>query len=164
MRSGLVSVAALVLALLVAVPLGGAASGPPLDTQGMTVSGAPHAARAHHVRLTIAFRYVMQCNYPGAGPLVVTFPSTVKLPRRFAPGSVKLSGQAVTPAIEGHDVTVTIPRHKGLICDTMGPGLLKLVFTRAAKLTNPLHAGSYRFTATHTTRTFRARLVVAPAG
>lgn len=164
MRRGLVGVAASLLTLLIAVPLGGAASGPPIAVQSMTVGASPHAARAHHVRLTIDFRYVMQCNYPGAGPLVVTFPSTVKLPKRFAAGSVKLSGKPVAAKVSGHDVTVTIPPPTGLLCNTIGPGLMTLVFTPVAKLANPTHAGSYRFTATHTEHTFRARLVVAKPG
>lgn len=164
MRGGLVGVAALVLTLLVAVPLGGAASGPPIAVQSMTVGASPHSARAHHVRLAITLTYVMQCEYPGAGPLVVTFPSTVKLPKRFAAGSVKLAGKPVAATVSGRNVTVTIPPHAGLLCTTMGPGVVTLVFTPAAKLANPTHAGSYRFTATHTEHTFRARLVVAKSG
>jgi hypothetical protein len=129
----------------------------------MTVSATPRAAGARHVRLKVTLTYVMQCGYPGEGPLVVTFPSAMKLPKRFAAGTIKFSGKAIAARIEGRTVTVTIPPHQGQLCNTMGPGLVTLVFTRAAKLRNPAHAGAYRFAATHVKRTFTARLAVKPA-
>lgn len=163
MRGGLVS-GAVILALLVAVPIGGAASGPPTaSVQSMKLTESTHAARAHGVRLTITLRYLMQCGYPGAGALVVTFPSAAKLPDRFATGSVRLAGNAVAARLEGRNVTVTIPRHKGVLCNTMGPGTLTLTFTHAAKFGNPAHVGSYGFTATHAKHTFKAKLVIKPA-
>ena len=157
------AVAATVLALLVALPLGGAASEAATSLQAMTVVAAPNAARARAVRLTITLRYEMQCSYPGVGPLVVTFPSAVKLPKRFAAGSVRLSGKAIAAKIKRRRVTVTIPPPQGSLCTTIGPGVAKLTFTHAAKIANPAAAGSYRFTATHAKHTFRAKLVVKPA-
>jgi hypothetical protein len=162
MRGGIVSGAVILMALLAAVPLSGAASNP-ADLPSMTVSASSHLARAEHVRVKVTLRYVMQCGYPGAGPLVVTFPSAVRLPKRFATGAVKLSGNAAAARIKGRDVTVTIPPHSGVLCSTMGPGAVSLTFTRAAGLANPVRAGSYRFTATHAKHTFKAKLVVKPA-
>ena len=161
MRGGAISGAVMALALLVAMPLSAAASNPS-DLPSMTVSASPHAAHAQRVRVTVTLRYVMQCGYPGAGPLVVTFPSAVRLPKRFAAGAVTLSGKAAAATIRGRSVTVTIPPHSGVLCSTMGPGAVSLVFTRTAGLTNP-RAGSYRFRATHAKHTFKAKLVVKPA-
>jgi hypothetical protein len=161
MRGGLISGAATVLALLVAVPLSGAASNP-ARFPSMTVRASPDAAHAQRVRVTVTLRYVMQCGYPGAGPLVVTFPSAVRLPKRFATGAVKLSGKAAAATIRARRVTVTVPPHNGVLCSTMGPGPVSVVFTRTARLADPMRAGSYRFTATHAKHTFKAKLVVKP--
>jgi hypothetical protein len=163
MRAVAASVAVTVLALLFAVPVGGAASKPALEVQSMKVSASTHVAGAHRVRLTIALTYEMQCGYPGAGPIVVTFPSAAKLPAEFAPGSVKLSGKAVAATINGRKVSVTVPPHNGVLCGTIGPGRVTIAFTRAAKVGNPAHAGSYRFTAAHAKRTFSAKLAITRA-
>lgn len=162
MRRGLTLIAPLVGALLVAVPLG-AASGTPVDIQSMRVAASPHTPGAHRVRLAIAFTYSMQCGYPGAGPVVVTFPSAMKLPKRFAAGSVRLNTKAIAAKIKGRKVTMTVPPHRGVLCGTIGPGLLTLTFTHAAKISNPSRAGAYRFAAAHAKHTFSAKLVIEPA-
>ena len=126
----------------------------------MAVTASPRTAGAHGVRLRLTLRYEMQCGYAGAGPLVVTFPSALKLPARFADGSVLLAGKPVTATVSGRRVTMTVPPHRGVLCTMVGPGSLKLTFTQAAELTNPAHNGSYRFTATHGKRAFAARLAI----
>jgi hypothetical protein len=163
MRRGFV--AAVVLGILLVVgPSAGFASGPPTGAvSSMTVTASTHAAKAHAVRFTVTLRYEMQCNYAGAGPVVVTFPSSLRLPTRFAAGAVELSGKPIAATVAGQRVSVTIPRHQGTFCDVMGPGSLALTFTQAAKLANPSRAGSYSFKATHGKRTFVAKLTVKPA-
>ncbi len=130
----------------------------------MTVMASPHAAGAHAVRLTVTLRYEMQCDYPGVGPLVVTFPSAFKLPQRFASRAVKLAGKPIAAKVKGRLVTVTIPPHKGVLCNLMGPGSVTVAFTPAAKLANPAQAGSYGFKAGHGARTFTAKLAIEPVG
>jgi hypothetical protein len=164
MRAGAASVGAIVLTLLVAVPLGGAGSAHATEVQSMRVSASPQAAGAHRVRLTIALTYNMQCGYPGEGPIVVTFPRHMKLPKQFAGGSVELSGKSIAAKIKGRKVTVTVRPHQGVLCGTIGPGLAKLTFTHAAKVGNPARAGSYRFAATHQKLAFTAMLAVKPVG
>jgi hypothetical protein len=126
----------------------------------MTVAASSRAANARPVRLTFTLRYEMQCGYPGAGALVVTFPSTVKLPQRFAPAMVKLDGKSSTSTVNGRRVTVTIPPPQGILCETMGLGSVLLTFTARAKLANPPRAGRYRFTASHGERKFAAKLAI----
>jgi hypothetical protein len=162
MRGGVVA-ALVFLAVLVTVPSAGAKGRPITPALSMTVSATPHAARAHGVRLTLTLRYEMQCDYPGAGPLVVTFPSALTLPQQFPAGAVEWGQKPLAAQVDGQRVTVTIPRHKGVLCDLMGPGSLTLTFTPTAKLANPARAGSYGFTATHARRTFTAKLAVKPA-
>jgi len=130
----------------------------------MTVTASPHTANAHRVRLAMTLRYRMQCNYPGAGPLVVTFPKALGVPKQLPAGAVQLAGKPIAAKVDGRQVTVTIKPPTGVLCGIVGPGLLKLVFTRKANLANPSRPGSYRFTATHTPHTFTAKLVIRPAG
>ena len=156
MRGGVIATPILV-SVLVAVPLAGATA-----NQSMTVTASPDVASAHPVRLTMTLRYQMQCGYPGVGPLVVTFPPAVRLPKRFAANAVRLSGKPIAATRAGRQVTVTIAP-PGKLCSLIGPGSLKLVFTRKAKLGNPKRAGSYRVTAAHAKHTFRATLVIKSA-
>jgi len=129
----------------------------------MTVTASPSTAGAHGVRLRVTLHYEMQCNYPGAGPLVVTFPTAVKLPKQFADGSVLLADNPVAATVDGQQVTVVVPPHRGILCTLMGPGSLKLTFTRAAKLANPARKGGYHFSATHLGRAFTATLSIKSA-
>lgn len=151
------------LALLVAVSPAGAGSKALSADASMSVAAAPRTAEAHRVRLTLTMRYEMQCGYPGEGPLVVTFPRAVTLPKRFATGTVRLGKTAIAAKRHGRKVTVTIPPPTGTLCGVLGPGSLVLRFTRAAKLVNPAHAGSYRFKATHAEHDASAKLTIKPA-
>lgn len=130
----------------------------------MTVTASPRTARAHAVRLTLTFRYEMQCGYPGAGRLSVTFPSALKLPQRFAYAAVRLAKKPVAATVKGRRVTVTVSPPKGVLCNAMGPGLVRLTFTHAAKLANPARAGSYSFKAAHLGNVFAAKLAIKAAG
>lgn len=161
MRRAVGAASVLVPLLLTAAP---ANAGSRASAGGsLTVIASPAAAGAHRVRFTFTLHYRMQCGYPGGGPLVVTFPAALKLPTRFSDGAVRLAGKSVAATIMGRRVSVTVAPHKGVLCDTIGPGSLTLRFMPAAKLVNPARAGSYRFTATHARRAFRARLTIKPA-
>ena len=158
-----VAAAVAFVAVLVSVPQVGASSTPIAPDRSMLVTSSPHAARAHAVRLTVTLRYRMQCGYPGAGPLVVIFPSALKLPRRFAPGTATLDGKPIAATVKKRRVTVNIPPPNGVLCNIMDAGSVTLSFTRAAKLANPARAGFYSFKATHEGRAFTAKLAIKPA-
>ena len=108
-------------------------------------------------------RYEMRCGYPGSGPLVVTFPSAWKLPKRFASGAMRAAGKPLPAKVEGRTVTATIPPPTGTLCNVVNLGSLAVTFTRAAKLVNPTQAGSYRLRAAHAGHHFTARLAITPA-
>jgi hypothetical protein len=163
MRGGVGAIAVVFVALLVAASAAGASSKPRPAATSMTVTATPHAAGAHRIRLTLTLHYEMQCNYPGAGPVVVTFPKLVRLPHPLAAGSVRLAGKATAAKTDGHRLTVTVPPHKGMFCNLMAPGSLKLLFMPAAGIAGPAHAGTYRFEATHRGRAFAGRLTIKPA-
>jgi hypothetical protein len=130
----------------------------------MSVLASPHTPAAHSVRLLVTLRYDMQCNYPGAGPLVVTFPSAMKVPHRFAAGTVKLAGKQIAATVNRRRVTVTVPPPSGTLCSLRGPGSVTLTFTRAAKLANPARPGSFGFKATHDGHAFTAKLAIKAPG
>jgi hypothetical protein len=134
-------------------------AGASLPLNSMTVTTSKAAAGARHVTLTVTLKYEMQCDYAGAGPVVVTFPAAVKLPKAFAAGSVLLSGKQTAATVSGHDVTVMVAPHTGVMCDVMGPGSLVITFAPTAKLKNP-PAGSYSFAARHRASTFNAKLTI----
>jgi hypothetical protein len=161
MRAGVA--AATLLALLVAAPPAGAGSRALSADASMTVTASPSTAGAQRVRLTLTMRYQMQCGYPGEGPLVVTFPRAVKLPKRFPAGTVRLGTKAIPAKRHRRNVTVTIPPPTSTLCGVIAPGSLVLTFTRAAKLGNPARAGAYRFEATHKGHDASATLTIKPA-
>ena len=129
----------------------------------MEMTASSYEPGAHGVRLTFTLHYWMQCGYPGAGPLVVTFPKGMRLPDQLASGAVRLAGKPVASEVHGRQVTVTVAPHTGVLCDLMSRGSLKLAFTRLAKLSNPTRAGSYRFAAKHRRLALTAKLVIKPA-
>ena len=162
MRGGII--ASLVFAAFLAGVATAGAGQRAADPQSMTLAASTHKASAHRVRLSVTVSYRMQCHYPGAGPLVVTFPKALKVPKHLATGAVTLAGKPIAATVSGRQVTVTIKPHVGALCGIVGPGLLKLVFTRTAKLVNPTRPGSYAFGATHTNHTFTAKLAIKAAG
>ena len=164
MRGGIIATLVFASILCATAPAGAGSKQPAVDLQSMEVTASPRTASAHGVRLELTLRYRMQCNYPGAGPLVVTFPRALKVPKQLAAGAVRLAGKPIAATVDGRQVTVTIKPPSGTLCGVVGPGLLRLGFTPKAKLVNPRRPGSYRFTASHTTHTFTAKLAIKPAG
>jgi hypothetical protein len=162
-RGGIITTIMLA-SLLVGTASAGAGSRQAAATlDSMTVTASPQTASAHGVRLAVTLRYQMQCNYPGAGALVITFPKALKPPKKLAAGSVRMAGKPIAAEVDGRQVTVTIPAPTGTLCGIVGPGLLKLAFTPKAHLSNPSRPGSYRFAATHTSHTFAAKLAIKAA-
>jgi hypothetical protein len=142
------------LAVLLAAVAGGtvpalAASPPKLPvplppTGSATAVAAPATAGARPVTLTLKLRYEMQCARPGAGPLVVSLPKAMHVPRTLARSSVVLGGKPpASVSVTGHVVVLTLPPQHGVTCMVIGPGTLTVVFARAAGLGNPAAAGSY---------------------
>ena len=84
------------------------------------------------------------------------------MPTTFPDGPVLVDGDPVAAKAAGTRVTVAIA-HQGVICDVLGPGTLRLVFTPRAGLGNPVRAGSYRVTATHARHSFSAVLRSRPS-
>jgi len=167
MRGGVAAILFSVTTLAAALTAS-AATGPPVHRptpvtplSTMSVESSSAASGAQNVQLKVTLRYQMQCGYPGAGPLAVTFPDAMAPPSSFAAKSVLLSGKPVAAKVDGSKVTVTVPIHRGLMCDVIGPGKVVLTFTKAAGLANPASPGTYRFSATHARRGFSTTLTIS---
>jgi hypothetical protein len=137
-------------------PIGNTTSG-----QGISASLSTKRAGARPVSVTLMLRYAMRCGRPGPGSLVVTFPSAERLPRRISAGSILLNNQKA-PSVKrsGKEITIAFPAGSGMTCNVIGPGALKVVFTRAAQLGNPMQAGSYALVARTKSVVLRTRIQI----
>lgn len=127
----------------------------------LTVMLATHAAGASPVAIGLRATYVMQCSWPG--PQVdVVFPSAERLPPRFAKASVLVDGKPPASVTRtGSTVSLRIARPSGVMCDVMGPGTVRIAFTRSARICNPLHPGRYVVRVAHGASTAHAAFTVS---
>jgi len=117
------------------------------------------------VAVTVVLSYPMQCGYPGPGPVVVTFPSQERLPKRIPASAVLVGGHpAGAVSVSGRSVQVNWTSTKPqVMCDVIAEGALKLVFGRAAGLGNPLRVGGYTVRATKGIVAFSAPFTIQAA-
>lgn len=165
MRGAATAVAALA-GLLVS---SGAATPPPvtpiarmlLPVGSAQARALPARAGARPVRLELAIRLRLQCGRPGPGPVLVSLPAAVAMPATIARDAVLVDGAPpVSLFVKGHVIRLALPRPVGVTCDSIGPGTVRVVFTRAAGLGNPEQPGSYRIGLSVGTRGAVARLVI----
>jgi len=101
-------------------------------------------AGAKHVSATIALRTELQCGRLVGGSLAVTFPRQMRVPRSISATSVLVGSRAArSVSVAGRVVTVAVPVPRGVICDSIAPGVAKITFSRAAGLGNPKSPGAY---------------------
>jgi hypothetical protein len=137
-------------------PVGDTAS-----SQGISASLSTKRAGARPVTVTLMLRYAMRCGRPGPGSLVVTFPDSERMASRISPAAILLNGQKTRSVKRsGKEVTIAFPATSGMTCNVIGPGALKVVFTRAAQLGNPMQAGSYALVARTKNVVLRTRIQI----
>jgi hypothetical protein len=91
------------------------------------------------------------------GSLVVTFPRQMRVPRSIRAASVLVGTRASrSVTVAGRVVTVAVPIPRGVICDSIAPGVVKITFSRAAGLGNPKSPGAYIVTVRRGAETFSA--------
>lgn len=166
MRGAAATVAALA-GLLVPTALATRPTTGPLATRGLPSVGTararalPATAGARPVRLELALRLDLQCGRPGPGPLLVSLPAAAAVPATIPRKAVLVDGAPpLAVFVMGHAVRLALPRPTGVTCDSIGPGTVTVVFTRAADLGNPARPGSYRIGLTLGSRGAVARLVI----
>jgi hypothetical protein len=121
------------------------------------VSLSTTAAGARPVSATIALRTELQCGLLVGGSLVVTFPRQMRVPRSIRAASVLVGTRASrSVTVAGRVVTVAVPIPRGVICDSIAPGVVKITFSRAAGLGNPKSPGAYIVTVRRGAETFSA--------
>src|SRR5579862_5900977 len=158
--AGFLALVALLVAGLVAAPTSTTAATPvttvtPLG-ESATVALSSTRVGKRPVAVTLTLGYEMQCGYPGSGSLIVALPVTEQLPNSFPGASAVLNGRSVRLGFAaGKALRVTLPPRPKIMCDVIGPGSLKLVLTKAAKLGNPRKAGSYVISARVDGHSFR---------
>lgn len=136
---------ACVIAVAGTTALDGFASGATQPLLGSLAAVArPARAGATPVALTLAARLELQCGQPGPGPIVVRLPAALRLGQAMPRAAVLVDGRSVESVrVSGHVVTLVPRRHAGVICDVIGPGTLTVLFTKSARLGNPVRPGSY---------------------
>ncbi len=119
----------------------------PGDVGAATAVSAPDGAAAKPVQLTVSIKTELQCGRIRAGSILVTLPAAMRVGGSIPRESVTLNGAApASMAVTGHIVALKVAPKPGIICDVIGPGVIKIVFARSAGLGNPMHAGSYAVT------------------
>ena len=103
----------------------------------------------------VAAAFPLICGHT-TGIVKVDFPAPVRLPARIAPASVRLNG--VSPQqieIQGRTVTIQLARPKGITCDSISVGPLRIAFSAATHI----RLGMARTAVvTHGTRRYAARI------
>ncbi|HET6171212.1 MAG TPA: hypothetical protein VFD90_01320 [Gaiellales bacterium] len=142
MRSLGLLVAFLLGVTLFLVPTAGALGADPANTA--TVALSSNAAGATRVVLTLSLHAELQCGRLMGPAAVITFPRRFRVPGAIAAGSVLVGTRAARGvAVAGHVVTIAMPIPRGVICQSIGPGVAKVVFARSAGLGNPSVPGTY---------------------
>ncbi|HUZ99382.1 MAG TPA: hypothetical protein VMU74_08480 [Gaiellaceae bacterium] len=114
----------------------------------LTIALSSHAAGAQ-VQIAVRATYDMQCGWPGPR-IEVVLPSAERLPARITRTSVLVDGKPpAAVARSGQTVSLTIVRPSGAMCDVIGPGVARIVFTHAAHIGNPGRTGRYRLSVRH---------------
>lgn len=152
--SGLAIVAAGIVLAAAAIAAPPQPIGPPETTattttvppiaQPLTVSLSSTRPGVRPVVLMLKLHTELICGQPGPAPLIVKLPAAASVPASLARTAVVVDARAARAiAVRGHTVTVTPPRHEGLLCDIVAPGTVTLRFTKRARIGNPGSPGTY---------------------
>jgi hypothetical protein len=153
------------LAVLTALVVASSASSTPRQispfAHSATVAVSPQRAGARDVTLTLVLRYEMQCGYPGSDPIAIDLPTAELVPAHVTRGDVVVDGKSTAGVIvDGHTVRVLLAPPPAVMCDEIGPGSVKIVFTPGAGLTSPARSGAYTVEATRGGAAFSARFAI----
>jgi hypothetical protein len=134
--------------------------GPDMPATTATLSSTRVGAKP--VALTLKVHYEMVCGQPGLGKAIVSLPNAAVVPASIHTASVLVNGKPA-PAVStsGHDVSISLPVHRGVTCMIMGPGTLTLTFMRSAGLGNPAKPGTYTIRVQRRAQTFRASVQIS---
>jgi len=130
-------------------------------TNSSTATLSNGAASAQAVTMTISLHTDLQCGRLTGGPLVVTLPRAIRVPSAIDAASVLIGTRASrSVAVAGRVVTIAMPLPRGVMCDSIKPGVVKITFTRAAGLGSPKSPGTYTVKLRHGSETFAVALKI----
>lgn len=134
------------LALACGVALLGATAASASVDATATLSNS--SAGARRVALTIVLRADdLRCGRLNARSLSVALPRAMRVPRSISAAAARVDGLPVASVrTEGTTVGLVPAPPKGMTCDSIGPGIVRIQLTGRAGLGNPARAGTYRFT------------------
>jgi hypothetical protein len=139
------------------LPISGSA---PLLAQGVTASLSTNDPGAKPVVVTLVLPAPLICGRP-LGATSVTLPSAVDVPAAIGADEVTVNTLPVKRvSVTGSTVTFGTPVQKGVMCHSITQGLMRIVFTRAAGLGNPAHAGTFAVSVTHGAAVQRGTFVI----
>ena len=146
------SVLAIAAALLVAASA--AASSPASE---ISASLSTTKAGAKNVTLTISWRTELRCGRPiGVKTLVLKLPANARVPAAIPASAVLVGTRAATKvAVTGHTLAIALPPPRGMLCDSIRVGIVKIVVLPSAGLGNPKVPGLYTATLIAGPGTFR---------
>jgi hypothetical protein len=96
----------------------------------------------------------MTCGRPGLGPVTIQLPTKMQALPSLA---VRIGTRPATAKVSGNQVTVPLPRPRGITCTVIAPGTLTL---KLAGVRNPANAGKYLVRAHLRRMTFTAQLAI----
>jgi len=109
----------------------------------------------------LSLRTELQCGRLIGGAIVVTLPRAMRVPAAIGATDVLVGARAArSVAVAGRIVTVGVPLPRGMICNSIAPGAVMIVFSRAAGLGNPKAPGTYAVKLRRGSETFTAPLEV----
>lgn len=129
-----------------------------------TAAATPPAAGAKPAGLKVSLGLELRCAAPGPAAIVVSLPRAWRVPKTVARTAVWIN--SVHPKdvnVSKHTLSLQPVAPRGT-CTVIAPGTIKLKFTAAAKLGNPLRAGRYTVRASIGTQDFSARVTITSAG
>jgi hypothetical protein len=115
-------------------------------------------AGAKHVTLTVSFRTELRCGMlMGSRTVVLGLPAKAHVNGTVPAAAVKVGGRAASKVgVSGHTVTITLAPPRGMMCDSLRVGVLRIVIDGTAGIGNPASPGLYYVKVTHGVETLGA--------
>jgi hypothetical protein len=104
----------------------------------------------------------LQCGRVVHGPVELGLPQAMRVPPTI--GATAVSLQRSVPAsvhVAGHTLVLQQAPPHGMICDSIGPGTVRILVRTTAHLGNPARRGSYRIWLRAGTQSVSGRLTVS---
>jgi hypothetical protein len=149
----------LVVLLASAAALAAAA---PAGASSPVATPSSNAAGARDVTLTVVLSTELQCGRPtGSRTLTLALPRAARVAASVPASAVTVGGRAVSSvARAGRTLRLTLPPPRGMMCDSIRTGPLRIVLLPAAGYGNPAKAGRYVVRVVHGADSFAARLTI----